>query len=104
MSHLHGGVVCEHPTRKACDLARKVAMGQCSEMIEAKNEPYPCKNWAVDKVADRGYCGQHIAAVIRAEYERIRRETAQAEITARIDLYLAWRKKNPSIHDRMPIS
>ena len=79
-------------------------MGQCSEMIDSKSEPYPCTNWAIDKVKGRGYCGQHIASVVRADDERRRSEKARYELDKRIDLYLAWREEHPSIHDRMPIS
>jgi hypothetical protein len=100
-THSHGGVVCEHSTKKACDLARKIALGQCSEMIEAKGEPYPCAHWAVEKVGERGYCGQHIASVIRAEDERQRKTRLRAELDGRIDDYMAWRKAHPSVHSRM---
>ncbi len=100
-THSHGGVVCEHVSKKACDLARKVAMGQCDEMIEAKGEPYPCKNWAIEKVGERGYCGQHIASVIRAEDDRQRQNKRRTEMDARIDDYMAWRQRNPSVWDRM---
>ena len=38
-SHSHGGVVCEHPTKKACVAARRLAMGKCVAQIEDRNEP-----------------------------------------------------------------
>ncbi len=73
-------------------------------MIEAKGEPYPCTHWAIDKVDDRGYCGQHIASVIRAEFEKGLKTRSRAEVNERIDRYLAWREKHPSVHDRMSLS
>jgi len=101
MVHAHSGVTCGHPTKKACDLARKVALGQCSEMIEAKGEPHPCPHWAIEKVAERGYCGQHVGSVIRAEDDRTRQAARRAEMDARIDAYIGWRAKHPSVWDRM---
>jgi len=103
MAHAHLGVPCAHPTKKACELARRAELGQCSEMIEAKGEPYPCTHWAIDRIAGRGYCGQHIAAVARAEDETIRRNKVREEMNAHIDRYIAWREIHPSLHDRMPL-
>jgi len=100
-THTHNGVICGYPTKKACDLARKVALGQCSEMIEAKGEPHPCPHWAVEKVADKGYCGQHLGSVIRAEFERDRTERLREELNARIAEYIDWRAEHPSVWDRM---
>jgi len=93
-------VVCEYPTKKACDLARKVALGQCSEMI-GKSEPHPCPNWAIEKVGERGYCGQHVASVVRAEDDRQRKIKVRAEMDNRISAYMAWRVDHPSVWDRM---
>jgi len=100
-AHSHSGVTCEHATKKACALARKALLGQCSEMIEAKAGPYPCTHWAVEKVGERGYCGQHIASVIRAEDDRQRNEKRRAELDGRIDTYIDWRTTHPSVWDRM---
>ena len=102
MSHSHAGVICDHPTKKACAAARRVAMGQCTEMIDSKSDPYPCTNWAVDKVAGRGYCGQHIAKIVRLENDRQRQVAAKADLERRIDLFLAWQADHPSVWDRMP--
>ena len=101
-SHSHGGAICEFATKKVCDLARKVALGPCSEMIEAKGEPYPCAHWAVERVGERGYCGQHIASVIRAEDDRVRAAKKRAELDGRIDTYMGWRAEHPSVWDKRP--
>jgi hypothetical protein len=102
-THMHGGVPCYqgYPSKKACDTASRLSLGQCSEMIEAKSGPYPCKNWAVEKVTGRGYCGQHIASVIRAEDDKQRKAKRRAEMDARIDEYTAWRSTHPSVWDKM---
>lgn len=101
-SHSHGGAICDFTTKKACALARKVALGQCAEMIDDKAGPYPCTHWAVEKVAERGYCGTHIGAVVRAEDERLRAAKKRAELDGRIDAFMAWEAEHPSVHDRMP--
>ena len=102
-AHSHGGVACSFPTRKACDLARKAALGQCSEMVQAKGkgDPYPCPHWAVEKVGYRGYCGQHINSVILAADEMQRRIKAGEALEKRISAYLTWRIDHPSVWDRM---
>ena len=101
MAHAHAGVPCEHPTKKACELARRAAMGQCTEMIDSKSDPYPCKNWAIDRIEGRGYCGQHIAAVARAADDRRRSQERRAQLDRNIDIYIAWRFEHPSVWDRM---
>lgn len=103
-SHSHGGVVCGHATLKACNLARQIELGQCSEMIEKRGEPYPCPHWAVEQVAGRGYCGMHVGSVIRAEDERQRKAKIRAGMDSDIGRYLAWRQEHPSVWDRMPPS
>jgi hypothetical protein len=77
-------------------------MGQCTEMIGDKGEPYPCKNWAIDRIEGRGYCGQHIGAVARSADERARRRERQSALDKRIDIYLAWTADHPSVWDQMP--
>ena len=102
MAHKHLGVPCPHPTKKACELARHAELGSCQQMIDSKNEPYPCTNWAVDRIDGRGYCGQHIASVARAADEQVRQTKVRAEMNAHIDRYIAWRELHPSVWDKMP--
>ena len=56
MAH-KGHPVCEHSSKAACDKARKIAIGQCSAMLDELRQ---CPHWGIDRVDDRAYCGQHI--------------------------------------------
>lgn len=103
-SHSHGGVVCLHPTKKACDLARHIELGQCSEMIVKKKgqEPYPCDKWAIDRIGERGYCGQHFNSALLTTLEAERAARGRAEVQRNIDRSLAWHATHPSVWDALP--
>lgn len=101
-THSHGGVVCEHPTIKACTAARRLAMGQCSAMKESKSDPEPCTNWAVDTVEDRGYCGQHVASMLSRAIEARRKQERVDRIGRSIAHFMAWNGVFPSIWDKFP--
>jgi hypothetical protein len=101
MAHQHAGAPCPHPTKKACDLARKVEMGQCTAMVDGRNEPHPCTHWAIEKIDERGYCGQHLNSVVLAKYESDRKTRIVTEMNDRIDAYMTWRNEHPSVWDRM---
>jgi len=93
---------CVFTTKAACEKARRVAIGQCSSMLD---EDRQCGHWGVDTVEERPYCGQHIASVVltadKTRRERLRREAMNAAADAWIaeeharqaDL-LAWWHEN----------
>jgi hypothetical protein len=92
--------VCEHTSKAACERARRVAIGQCSSMID---EARQCPHWGVDTVDGKGYCGQHVNSVYLAA-DRAKRDVARkAEMDGRIDRALQWHALHPSIHDPMPL-
>lgn len=97
MSH-KGHPDCIHDTKKACEQARREAMGHCVELTGAGDE---CTNWAIEQVAGRGYCGQHLSSVLLKEDRDRRIARKRAELDGRITAYLHWRVEHPSIWDRM---
>lgn len=101
-SHSHGGVVCEHGTKKACLAARRLAMGKCTAQIEDRNEPRSCDNWATDTLAEKGYCGQHYASAANKAIARRNRQIAIDRTSKEIHHYMAWSGQFPSIWDRFP--
>lgn len=99
--HYHGGEACPHLTKKACDQARKEALGKCVAMT-GDREPEPCRNWAVDRYDGRGFCGQHYASAVNRGIRAAREAAKRAELDARIDAFIAWTKDHPSVWDAMP--
>lgn len=100
MAH-KGHPVCEFTSKAACEKARRIAIGQCSAMLE---ETRQCPNWGVDRVDDRAYCGQHIGTVYRVADEARRTAEKREAMNARIDRALAFHRDHPSVWDRMPLS
>ena len=85
MAH-KGHPVCEHSSKAACDKARKIAIGQCSAMLDELRQ---CPHWGIDRVDDRAYCGQHIGSVYRAADEARRMLARRRQLNDLIDGYLA---------------
>lgn len=110
--HLHSGVECEHLTKKACEAARKEAMGRCSELLQSdKSGSTTCSNWAVERVNDRGVCGQHYGSMLdrqtKAEREAARRARIESAIQGYLDreperqaATIAWWEANATPHMR----
>lgn len=92
---------CGHPTKAACEKARKEALGRCVSMTADKKTPTNCRLWATSIVDDRALCTMHAGQVLTAQIEAERKARKTAELNARIDAYLAWRAEHPSVHDRM---
>ena len=87
-SHKTAHVPCPNGATSwgACDKAARIAIGQCSAMIE---ETRQCPHWGVDKVDDRPYCGQHLPSIFRAADESKREQARRDELAGRVDAYLA---------------
>jgi hypothetical protein len=92
---------CPHNSKAACETARKIAVGQCSELVGDK-DPHPCTRWGVDLIDGRPFCGQHITAKAIEAASLAARQAKQAAINARIEQYIAWREMHPSVWDEMP--
>jgi hypothetical protein len=98
MSH-KGHPDCPHPTKAACERARRIELGQCQETT-GDREPTPCRHWAVEIIGDRRVCGQHARSVaIRVDIER-RRAAKRADLDRRLDEYVAWTAEHPSVWDQ----
>ena len=88
--HLHGARVCEHPTKKACEAARREARGRCTELVKSdRSGQTSCSNWAVERVNGRGVCGQHYEALLNREREAEARRRRQADLDKAINRYMA---------------
>jgi len=74
-------------------------LGRCVALTEKETE---CRNWAIDRVNDRGYCGQHVASILLREDSARREATRKAEVDHRIETFMAWSALHPSTWDRMP--
>ena len=98
MAH-KGHLICDFTSKAACEKGRRIAIGQCSSMLD---EDRQCPNWGVDRVEDRPYCGQHIASVYLAADKASREARRKAEMNARADAAIAWHAGHPSIWDVMP--
>lgn len=98
MAH-KGHSICEFSSKATCDKAARIAIGQCTSMIE---EDRQCDHWGIDKVEGRPYCGVHIATVYLAADRAKRDREYRAAMDARIDRALLWHREHPSIHDHMP--
>lgn len=105
-THKHGSLICEHPTKAACEQARRESFGKCVAMTEPKKknaEPGECTNWGTSYVGDRAYCGTHAGGVLNAELEAQRAAVKRAELDSRIDAYMDFRVDYPSVWDRMAV-
>lgn len=88
--------VCEFTSKATCDKAARIAIGQCSAMID---EDRPCAHWGIGTVEDKPYCGQHLNGVFLAADKAKREIARKAEVDARIDAYMARRRDHPSVWD-----
>lgn len=98
MAH-KGHAVCEHSSKAACEKARRVALGQCSAMLDESRQ---CDHWGTDRVEERAYCGQHLRSVVMAADNARRTATARDAMNERIDRALAWHATHPSVWDPLP--
>lgn len=78
-----------------CDTAVAHQWGKCKALV-GKHDPEQCSNWAVSEV---GWCGQHYASAIESEAAAKRIAIERETINERIDSYIEWVAKHPSIHD-----
>jgi hypothetical protein len=95
-----GHSVCEFTSKAACEKARRVAIGQCSSMLDENRQ---CDHWGIGTVDGKGYCGQHLNSVHLAAIEARRAKIMRDESDARIDAALAWHSEHPSVHEPMPL-
>ena len=89
---------CPYSTKKVCEQARREAMGKCAAMTDSGEE---CLNWAIDRVDERGYCGQHLSSVSLRKDREMRAARKKEELDMRIATYLDWQVEHPSVWDRM---
>ena len=100
-AHSHAGIICPHPTKAACEKARREALGQCVEMTLAK-EPTQCRLWASSLVEGRPLCNAHAGAVLVRHLEERRKADKAAYLQSRVTAYRDWTAEHPSVWDRMP--
>jgi hypothetical protein len=79
-----------------CDTAHDHRFGQCRAMVADKKGPHQCSRWAG---GDEGLCGQHLVAEIEASIRSKHIAIAEAELSYRIDAYIAYTAEHPSIWD-----
>ena len=94
MSHKGHPTGCEFTSKAACEKARRVAIGQCSSMLDENRQ---CDHWGVDKVEDRPYCGQHLNSVAFATANAKLQQRIRDEVNSRIDAYLAKNGIQPHV-------
>jgi len=99
MAH-KGHPLCQYTSKAACELARRTVLGPCSAMLSEDRE---CPHLATDKVNGKGYCGQHIGTVYRADNDRARKAALVQAMDRRIDDALEYHAMHPSVWDRMPL-
>ncbi len=78
-----------------CDAAVAHQWGMCSAVV-GKREPEPCSRWAV---GGEGYCAQHYIAETERARASERIAIAKAQLEARLDAYIEWKKTHPSVWD-----
>lgn len=95
LPHPKGHPNCPFKNWAACDRAQQMRFGQCRVMV-GDREPSPCTRWAVN---DNGLCGQHYASELERERRAKRAAVISAAMAERIEAYLSWTAKHPSVHD-----
>jgi len=86
--------LCPHKTKAACEQAQRAELGRCSAMTQSETE---CSNWAVDRVNDRPYCGQHIASIAAAADKERRQAIRKARMDQAADEFIEFTKLHPSV-------